>query len=180
MNQVRSETYKGSELIELLRKHIPSDFDPDEFVIAGSGRLWADDIIPRLSDLDLLVRPQSGTWDRAMELAADHARGFQEQGFKTVPFRLSTFTNDVIARLYGGVVEVCQTWLLPGSNTEDLLATADVIDGLRYLPLSEVIAYKRWLNREKDRADLAAIEARDRTGKGLPTTPLPARCAVAN
>jgi hypothetical protein len=153
VNQVRSETYNGSELIELLRQHIPDDFDPGEFVIAGSGRLWAAGIIPRLSDLDLLVRPRSETWRRAMELAFEHALVFD-----AAPLRSSVYTGDKIARLYGGVVEVCQTWLLPGSNTESLIEEADVIGGLKYLPLPEVIAYKRMLNREKDRADLAALD----------------------
>lgn len=153
MNPVRSETYEGSELIELLRQHVPSDFDPDEFVIAGSARLWVEGITPRLSDLDLLVRPRSETWRRAMELAFEHALIFD-----AAPLRSSAYTGDKIARLYGGIVEVCQTWLLPGSDTEALLAEADLIDGLRFLPLADVVAYKRMLNREKDREDLGAID----------------------
>jgi hypothetical protein len=163
VNQVRGETYNGSELIELLRQHIPTDFDPEEFVIAGSGRLWAAGITDRLSDLDLLVRPRSETWRRAMELAFEHALIFD-----AAPLRSSAYTGDKIARLYGGVVEVCQTWLLPGSDTEALLENADVIGGLKYLPLPEVIAYKRMLNREKDQADLAAIARRS----GSPDSPL--------
>lgn len=169
MNPVRIETYTGCELIELLRQHVPVDFDPGEFVIAGSGRLWADGITPRLSDLDLLVRPRSETWRRAMELAFEHALIFD-----TAPLRSSAYTGDKIARLYGGVIEVCQTWLLPGSDTEALLKGADVIDGLKYLSLADVVAYKRMLNREKDRADLQAISAYFDSDRSAP----PGRCGL--
>lgn len=152
MNQVRGEVYEGRKLIELLRLHVPTDFEPSDFLIAGSGRLWAGGITPCLSDLDLLVRPGSETWRRAMEIAFEHALIFD-----AAPLRSSDYTGDKIARLYGGLMEVCQTWLLPGSDTEELLGRAEVIDGLRYLPLEEVVSYKLWLDRAKDRADLEVV-----------------------
>ncbi|WP_205328098.1 hypothetical protein [Glycomyces sp. YM15] len=153
MNRVRRQVYGGLKLINLLRQHVPTDFDPDDFVLAGSARLWAGGITPRLSDIDLLARPGSETWRRAMELAFEHAIIFD-----AAPLRTSEYTGDKIARLYGGIVEVCQTWLLPESDTASLLDEADVIDGLKYLPLHEVVAYKRLLDRDKDRDDLSAIE----------------------
>ncbi|MEU5152835.1 hypothetical protein [Glycomyces sp. NPDC021274] len=153
MNRVRSQVYGGLKLIDLLRQHVPSDFDPEDFLLAGSARLWAGGITSHLSDIDILARPGSETWRRAMELAFDHAIIFD-----AAPLRTSEYTGDKIARLYGGVVEVCQTWLLPQSDTASLLENADLIDGLKYLPLREVIAYKRMLGRAKDRADLSAIE----------------------
>ncbi|MFG3343022.1 hypothetical protein [Glycomyces sp. NPDC048151] len=165
MNRIRGEVYNGFKLIELLRQHVPSDFAPEDFVIAGSGRLWAGGITPRLSDLDILARPGSETWRRAVEIAFEHAMIFD-----AAPLRASIYTGDKIARLYGGVVEVCQTWLLPGSDTASLIEQADVIDGLKYLPMPEVVAYKRWLNRSKDRADLDAIREH---GLGHKHTPHP-------
>ncbi|GAA2321051.1 hypothetical protein GCM10010403_08550 [Glycomyces rutgersensis] len=163
MNPVRSETYEGSELIELLRQHVPLDFDPEEFVVAGSARLWVEGITPRLSDLDLLVRPRSETWRRAMELAFEHALVFD-----AAPLRTSAYTGDKIARLYGGVVEVCQTWLLPGSDTSELLERAEEIDGLKYLSVEQVVAYKRMLNRDKDKADLHAVFEHAESGNVAP------------
>ncbi|MCC3765429.1 hypothetical protein K3N28_20415 [Glycomyces sp. TRM65418] len=47
---------------------------------------------------------------------------------------------------------------MPGSDTEALLEQANVIDGLKYLPVEEVIAYKQLLDRDKDRSDLVAVE----------------------
>lgn len=153
MTRTRTTRFNGFKLIELLRQHLPHDFDPEDFLIAGSARLWAGGITHQLSDLDLLVRPGSSTWDRAMELAFEHALVFEH-----APLRTSDYNGDKIACLYSGVVEVCQSWPLPDSDTTMLLDAADVIDGLKYLPIPEVIAYKRYLNRAKDRADLADVE----------------------
>jgi hypothetical protein len=53
-----------------------------------------------------------------------------------------------------------ETWVMPGDDTWQLLANADVIDGIKYLPIEEVIAYKLLLDRTKDRSDLSAIGRR--------------------
>lgn len=142
----------------LLHQHVPHDFDPDDFLIAGSARLWAYGLTLELSDLDILARPGSETWRRAVEIAHEHAFMFD-----CAPLRVSDYSGDKIAQLYGGDIEVCETWVVPGSDTGALLANADVIDGLKYLPLEEVIAYKQQLDRDKDRADLAAIDRHQRT-----------------
>lgn len=152
MNRFRSDAFKGGDLMALLRQHVPQDFDPDDFLIAGSARLWAGGMVEELSDLDILVRPGSRSWHRALELAFEHALSFG-----TAPLRTSDYTGDKIAQLYGGDIEVCETWVVPGSDTHALLAQAEVIDGLKYLPIGEVVAYKLVLNREKDFADLSAI-----------------------
>jgi hypothetical protein len=151
----RVDTYNGFKLIELIRQHIPHDFDPKDFLLAGSARLWAGGLQQQLSDVDILARPGSDTWRRAVELAFVHAPLFGHE-----PLRASDYTGDKIARLYGGVVEVCDTWVLPGRRTGELIDAADAIDGLRYLTIEDVIAYKRYLDRPKDVFDLAAIERR--------------------
>lgn len=157
MSQVRN----GFELIELLHRHVPSDFNPDDFVIAGSARLIAHGIARPFTDLDLLARPGSKTWQRALELAFEHASEYEH-----MPLKTSTYTGAKIALLYGGAIEVCETWVLPGSSTEEMLDEAEQIDGLNYLPIREVVAYKLTMNRKKDFADLAAICGRPLAGHG--------------
>jgi hypothetical protein len=152
----------GFALIEMLHRHVPSDFNPDDFVIAGSARLGAGGITaPRFTDLDLLARPGSKTWQRALELAFEHASEYEN-----APLRISTYTGAKIALLYGGAIEVCETWVLPGTDTEELLDTAEQIDGLKYLPVREVVAYKLIMNRRKDFTDLAAICGRPQPSDG--------------
>jgi len=152
VNRVRRDTGNGFELIELLRQHVPSDFNPDDFVIAGSARLGAVGITARFTDLDLLARPGSKTWQRALEIAFEHASEYEH-----APLKTSAYTGAKIALLYGGAIEVCETWVLPGCETDELLAEAEMIDGLKFLPIREVVAYKLIMNRRKDFTDLAAI-----------------------
>lgn len=161
MSRVRSAVWNGFELIEMLRHHVPSDFNPADFVIAGSARLISHGIARPFTDLDLLARPGSKTWQRALELAFEHASEYDH-----APLKTSNYTGAKIALLYGGAIEVCETWVLPGSTTEDLLAEAEEIDGLKYLPLKEVVAYKLTMNRKKDFADLAAICGRPPASHG--------------
>jgi hypothetical protein len=138
--------------MSLLRRHLPHDFDPEDFLIAGSARLSVLGTIRQSTDLDLLVRPGSKTWQRALELAFEHASEYDN-----APLKTSEYTGKKIAMLYGGAIEACETWILPGTTTEALLDSAEVIDGLKYLPLIEVVAYKLTLNRKKDVTDLSAV-----------------------
>ena len=152
---------RGEEPMSLLRRHLPHDFDPEDFLIAGSARLSVDGIIRRSSDLDLLARPGSKTWQRMLDLAFEHASIFEN-----APLRTSGYTGEKIALLYGGAIEVCETWVVPGTGTELLLDQADVIEGLKYLSICEVVAYKLVLNRKKDFADLSAICGRPQSSDG--------------
>jgi hypothetical protein len=152
VNQVRSKTYNGSTLIELLRQHVPHDFDPDDFLIAGSARLWAGRMTTDLSDLDILARPDSDTWHRAVEIANEHAREFG-----TAAMRTSDYSGAKIAQLHRGAIEVCDIWVLPGCDTEKLLANAEEFGGLKYLSVQAVIDYKRYLARPKDYEDLRLL-----------------------
>jgi hypothetical protein len=151
----RRARFNGFKLLELLHQHIPADFDPDDFVIAGSARLWAGGISSHLSDLDIVARAGSATWRRSLELAFEHALVFD-----TPPLRKGQYSGDKIAVLYGGVIEVCQTWILPDRETASLIDEADVIDGLNYMSLNDVKAYKEKLSRGKDLLDLAVLERR--------------------
>lgn len=155
MSQERQPRIGGYKLIELVRQHMPADFDPDDFLLAGSARLWAGGYIPQLSDLDLLARPGSSTWHRMQELAFVHG-----PLFGSAPLRVSEHTGDKIAILYGGVIEACDTWVLTDRSTDELIDSAEVLGGIRYLSLSEVKAYKRHLDRPKDRLDLQSLLSR--------------------
>lgn len=43
--------------------------------------------------------------------------------------------------------------------TEELIANADIIDGLPFIPLKELMKWKKAANREKDQRDVILIEA---------------------
>lgn len=136
----------------LLRQHVPHDFDPEDFLIAGSARLWVGGLTTDLSDLDILARPGSSTWNRAVQIAQEQA---SESGRGAL--RTSDYSGAEIAQLHKGMIEACDIWVLPGSDTEKLLANAEEFDGIKYLSVQSVIDYKRYLARPKDFEDLRLL-----------------------
>jgi hypothetical protein len=65
----------------------------------------------------------------------------------------------------GGRIEIYPRWIVFGDHepylwdTDELIDKADVIEGLRFARLDDVIRYKRDRNRHKDRVHNRAIEA---------------------
>lgn len=142
--------YSGRRLLKLV-KHLVArdDFDPDQFVIAGSARLLLAGTRKRLSDLDIVAR--GSTWVEAQRLA-DRGFGHRANG---------SISGDEVVRLYDGRIEVCDRWFMHNSDTDRLIENAEVHDGLRFFSVDQVVEYKSYLNRPKDRKDLAKL-VRDR------------------
>jgi|GEM_PF-1887196 len=62
--------------------------------------------------------------------------------------------------LAGGDIEIFDRWF-PGAgwNIDDLIDGADVVSGIRFVALQEVLAWKRAMKREKDSEHIRLIEA---------------------
>ncbi|WP_199033862.1 hypothetical protein [Glycomyces salinus] len=136
----------GSRLIDLAQRLVlKKGFDPDDFVISGSARLWLSGHRDRISDIDIVARGE--TWSRALELVYDG------QGYLAT----THISGAKVVKLHGGLIEVADHWFMEGSDTDDLIDSAEIIDGLRYFGFGEIIAYKLKLFRPKDRADLARM-----------------------
>ena len=147
--QTHGHTGRGplSLVRRLIRKE---DFSPDDFVIAGSARLLVEGMVKHITDLDLVARGE--TLDRAFALARTKWHGRQGKG---------KVTGDRLARLYLGKINVSEKWL-GGAPTDELIDNAEVIDGLRFLSVRDVLAYKLDLSRRKDRRVLNALELNGR------------------
>jgi hypothetical protein len=143
----RSAEHRGEELYALVWELVfEHGFDTGDFVIAGSGRLWMDGIVHRLSDIDIVAR--NGTWIRAQKLAHSPGHDGMYEGENTGAW---------VAQLYDRRIDVSESWVRRCDDPDRLIDGAEVIAGLRHLRLSEVVAYKRELDRPKDRSDLARI-----------------------
>lgn len=148
MQPRRWPTYNGSDLIGLVWQLVHErDFDPADFVIAGSARLWVDGYIHRISDLDMVAR--DATWERAWDMALRGEASFGE----------ASIDGAKVIRLFSGRVEISDHWVLPTISADELIDEADVIRGLRYFRLETVQLYKRRLGRAKDRTDLEALQS---------------------
>lgn len=55
-------------------------------------------------------------------------------------------------------VEVLTEWMPGIWNIEDLIKNADIIDGLAFVKLEEVLRWKKMRGKEKDKKDVEIIE----------------------
>jgi hypothetical protein len=59
--------------------------------------------------------------------------------------------------LCGGCIQVSQEWIPKTWSADDLINRAEIIQGLRFARLTDVLAYKQMLMRPKDIADIQAL-----------------------
>ncbi len=133
----RHSTVSRSPLVAALRAlALPAD----HYAVFGSGALLPAGLRDAPGDLDVIARGPA--WRRAMGL-----------GELTVP---SSGLGRRVA-LCGGAIEVFDRW--PHDRPAgELIDTAVVYDGIRWVSLHEVLVWKRAVGRQKDLDDIRAIE----------------------
>ena len=123
-----------------LARFLALDLPREDFAIFGSGPMHAHGI-REARDVDVVARGIA--WDKVLTL------GPREQLEDEFHARIS---------LFDGEVEVYSNWA-PGSwNIDELIDTAENIDGIRYVQLAFVQKYKELRGTPKDKKDLALIE----------------------
>ena len=68
-----------------------------------------------------------------------------------------------VVSLFGGQVTLGVRWAVGEVDVDHLIDTAEVIDGLPFVRLEHVVAYKRIADRPKDREHLRRLEEYERT-----------------
>lgn len=63
-----------------------------------------------------------------------------------------------VVKLKNGLVEVYDSWAPGEWNTKELIDTADIIDGVRFVNLDLVLRWKKRMTRPKDFEDVQKIE----------------------
>jgi hypothetical protein len=119
------------------------DLDRRDFVIFGSGPLLAHGLRTRIRDLDVVTRGTA--WRRALQ------HGLPAAG---------TINGAPMALFWGRLIQFSAGWISPEWNTDDLIQRADIIHGLPFAQLTDVLAYKQALRRPKDRPDIEALLCR--------------------
>jgi len=97
-------------------------------------------------DLDVVAR--GAVWER---VSAD---GIPSTG---------TRSGDRAWQFCEGRLQFFERWITRDWDTDELIDNAEIIDGLRFAPLVEVLRYKEKLLRPKDVADIRAL--RDHLGR---------------
>jgi len=126
-----------------------------DYAVFGSGPLLVRGIIAQAGDLDVICR--GGAWEAAQALGP----AIDQHGAPVVS-------------LFGNAVTLGCRWSVGAPDIDHLIDTAEVIDGLPFVRLEHVAAYKRLANRPKDREHLHLLEEWWRTsmrGEGLGDLP---------
>jgi hypothetical protein len=113
-----------------------------DYAIAGSGPLFAHGILTTIGDLDVVARGQA--WHRATRLG--RVEDAPEAGVHRV-------------LLLEGRVEVLDGWYPQVWDVNELIDTAEVVDGLRFVPMHVVEWTKSRSRRPKDREHLRLLAA---------------------
>lgn len=62
-----------------------------------------------------------------------------------------------MAHFWGGLIEFSQGWISDDWDADDLIDGAEIIQGLPFARLSDVLAYKQALSRPKDLRDITLL-----------------------
>lgn len=123
-----------------LRRLVGLGLPQGDWALTGTGPLllrgWLEDV----GDLDVITR--GAAWDVAK------GRG---------DIRTLSDGNQLIAIEPG--VSVGRTWPYGDASVDEMIDTAEMIEGIPCVRLEHIVTYKRILDRPKDRAHIALIEA---------------------
>jgi hypothetical protein len=113
-----------------------------DFAVFGSGPLYVRGIKDSLRDLDLIARGKAWVMATGMGVLSNAPSGY-----------------GMVVRLPGAPIEIFDKWTSDEWNVDQLIDCADIIDGLRYVNLREVLKWKKFAARGKDAEDIARLEA---------------------
>jgi hypothetical protein len=130
-----------NKLIRRLVKIVTElDLDHRDFVIFGSGPLLARGLRRRIGDLDVVARGQA--WQRVSEYGCPG---------------IGSLNGAPMALFWDGRIQFSRGWISDDWDADDLIDRAEVIHGLPFAQLSDILAYKQVLLRPKDLPDIAAV-----------------------
>ena len=128
----------GAEVFELLRS---LDLPHGDYAIFGSGPLIVRGVIEPSNDVDVLAR--GAAWDRALRLG--ELEYLPEHGVE-------------IVTCFEGAITIGTEWAIGDFDVDELIDSAEIIDGLPFVRLEHVIAYKTIAARPKDVEHLRRAE----------------------
>jgi hypothetical protein len=118
----------------------------EDHAVFGSGPLLVRGIVPTGSDLDVLCRGDA--WEIVQRLGIRHEDA----------------EHDVtLVHLHGGELSFGTSWGIGRFDVDALIDTAEPIDGIRFVRMEHVVAYKRIAARAKDLEHLRLLASWRRT-----------------
>lgn len=143
---------------ELARLNLPHG----EYVVCGSAALYVRGLRARMGDLDVLARGPA--WDVVLTLGVVPDTALSGHG--------------LVVNHPTAAIEFVDRWT-PGWPTDYLIDSADLIDGIPFMRLGDVLAWKQRARRPKDLPDISAIAHLRRAWADDSARDLPVRRAAA-
>jgi hypothetical protein len=129
-------TASDRDLFDLLRS---LELPLGDYAVFGSGPLIIRGIVEATNDLDVISRGRA--WEQAL------SRG----NLVSLP------DGDEIVSCFEGAVTVGRSWAYGDFDIDELINTADVIDGIPFVRLEHVVRYKEIAARQKDLTHLGLL-----------------------
>jgi hypothetical protein len=120
----------NTDLFDLLRS---LDLPTGDYAVFGSGPLIVRGVIEPTNDLDVVSR--GAAWAAAVKLG--QLVDLPEHGV-------------TVATLFDGAITVGTEWAIGDFDVDELIDTAETIDGIPFVRLEHVVAYKQIARRDKD------------------------------
>ncbi len=120
----------------LLKLELPRN----DFAIFGSGPMIERGLKPLINDLDIIAR------GKAWEIATKFGEVME------TPFKRGKMVS-----LLNGKVEIFNDWVSEKYDVNALIDNAEMLNGVRFVKLEEVLHYKEELGRPKDIEDIRSI-----------------------
>ena len=114
-----------------------------DFAIFGSGPLLVRGVIESANDIDIICR--GAAWDKALTIGE--------------LVYLEDYDVDVVS-IDGGAITLGRSWGIGSFDIDQLIDSAELIDGLPFVLLEHVIAYKKIAGRTKDLLHLKLLACR--------------------
>jgi len=128
----------GKKLLDLLRSlNLPSE----DFAVFGSGPMYPRGIKDLGHDLDIVARGKA--WDSACHISEP---------------KVTQSGMGLVIEIEGGAIEIFKQWWPGNWDLDELIDTADVFDGIKYVSLENVIKWKKEMGRDKDLEHIKMIE----------------------
>jgi len=124
----------------IIKKFLSLNLPTDDYAIFGSGPLYAHGIIKNPRDLDIIARGKA--WKKALKLGK--------------PQKLPL--GDKVIRLFDGKIEIINAWSPGKWDTDKLIDTAEIIEGIRFVNLKTVLKWKKRVARPKDLKHIKMVE----------------------
>lgn len=135
--------HENKLIAQLVNLVMVLNLEPRDFVIFGSGPLLAHGLRQTIGDLDVVVR--GAVWDRVS------ARGAIQAG---------SVNGAPTAVFHDGDIQFSSGWISDDWDPDDLINRAEIIQGLPFAQLADVLRYKQALGRSKDQSDVEKLLAR--------------------